>query len=422
MSNNKDKSTIIDESSKKLNKSPKKVLKSDDTQDIKKNVEFNLIEVIMIILMTGIIVSIISSVIVYNNYDKLNNNSVSTNHNRSDLYEFEENYNKIMNNYVEKVDKDKLLDAAIEGMYNYLGDKYSIYISKDNSSSFEETLEGEYTGIGVEITSLYNDKETLIIITKVFKDSPADKAGLKVNDILISLDDVKLDGKDASYVANTIKYGTEPKHKLVVKRNNENIEINIERSYVFINSVHSDVFDNKIGYIKLDTFSTTTTNQVKKAIDSFDNKVNSLIIDVRDNSGGYLNVVHDVASLFIEKDKNIYQMKDRNNNITKYKSTTDIYRKFDKIVVLINGRSASASEILALALKESAGAQLVGEKSYGKGSVQETEILKSGAMVKYTTAYWLSPNGNSINEKGIVPDIIEENPNKQIEKAIEAVK
>lgn len=410
-----EKNKIDKEIKKTKDKVSKKIKK--DSNDVKTTVSFNLLEVIIIILITGIIVSVISSIIVYNNYDKLNTP------NYRDMSKFEENYNKILNNYVEKIDEDELMEAAIKGMYNYLGDDYSMYLEKDDTSSLEEQLKGEYTGIGIEITYLTNEnKESYIVITRVFSNSPAEEAGLKVGDILLELDNESLKDKDVSFVANTIKYGESDTHKLKVKREDKEIEATISRKVVQINSVSSKEVEKGIGYLKIDTFAANTGDLVKNELDKLDNSVKSLIIDLRDNTGGYLTSADEISNIFIEKGKNIYQIKDRNSKVTIYKAKKDIYRKFDKITVLINGNSASAAEILTLALKESAGAKVVGSKSFGKGSVQETEILESGAMVKYTTAYWLSPNGNSINKVGITPDIVVEKEEEQLNAAIKTLK
>ena len=147
-----------------------------------------------------------------------------------------------------------------------------------------------------------------------------------------------------------------------------------------------------------------------------------LMIDLDETicTGGYLQAAYNISDLFIEEGKNIYQLKDRNEKIDIYKAKEGIYKKFNKIVVLIDGQNASASEVLTLALKESAGAVVVGTKSFGKGTVQDTKILESGSMVKYTSAYWLSPNGNSINKVGIEPDILVEDYTKQLDEALSA--
>ena len=383
---------------------------------IKKTTDFNIIEVIVIIIITGIIVSVCSGLIVYKNYDKIYISA--SNEDKDDLNEFIESYDHIVNSYVKEVDKKKLIESAIAGMYSYLEDDYSVYMNKDITDSLQEQLNGKYTGIGVEIT-LTKDKE--IIINQVFSNSPASAAGLKKGDILLKLDDVNLKDKEFKYMSNTIKNGKKDKYTITYKRNNKEYKTTLTRRDVTIESVKSEVHDN-VGYIKIETFSATTSELVKKSLDGFGKNVNSLVIDVRDNTGGYLSAAYSTASLFLKKNSVVYQLKDKNSKITKYEAKNGVYRKFDKIAILINGYSASASEVLTLALKDNLNASVVGIKSFGKGTVQETEILSSGAMVKYTSSYWLGPKGESINEKGIKPDIEEKDTNKQLDRAIESVK
>lgn len=383
---------------------------------IKKTTDFNIVEVIVIIIITGIIVSVCSGLIVYKNYDKIYISA--SNEDKDDLNEFIESYDHIVNSYVKEVDKKKLIESAIAGMYSYLEDDYSVYMNKDITDSLQEQLNGKYTGIGVEIT-LTKDKE--IIINQVFSNSPASAAGLKKGDILLKLDDVNLKDKEFKYMSNTIKNGKKDKYTITYKRNNKEYKTTLTRRDVTIESVKSEVHDN-VGYIKIETFSATTSELVKKSLDGFGKNVNSLVIDVRDNTGGYLSAAYSTASLFLKKNSVVYQLKDKNSKITKYEAKNGVYRKFDKIAILINGYSASASEVLTLALKDNLNASVVGIKSFGKGTVQETEILSSGAMVKYTSSYWLGPKGESINEKGIKPDIEEKDTNKQLDRAIESVK
>lgn len=383
---------------------------------IKKTTDFNIVEVIVIIIITGIIVSVCSGLIVYKNYDKIYISA--SNEDKDDLNEFIESYDHIVNSYVKEVDKKKLIESAIAGMYSYLEDDYSVYMNKDITDSMQEQLNGKYTGIGVEIT-LTKDKE--IIINQVFSNSPASAAGLKKGDILLKLDDVNLKDKEFKYMSNTIKNGKKDKYTITYKRNNKEYKTTLTRRDVTIESVKSEVHDN-VGYIKIETFSATTSELVKKSLDGFGKNVNSLVIDVRDNTGGYLSAAYSTASLFLKKNSVVYQLKDKNSKITKYEAKNGVYRKFDKIAILINGYSASASEVLTLALKDNLNASVVGIKSFGKGTVQETEILSSGAMVKYTSSYWLGPKGESINEKGIKPDIEEKDTNKQLDRAIESVK
>lgn len=386
------------------------------SRDIKKSAEFNLVEVIVIILITGIIVSVASGLIVFKNYDKLS--SVVSN-SSSELSEFNKAYDHIVNSYVKDVDKEKLINAAIDGMYTYLNDEYSVYMDKETTESLEQRLDGEYSGVGIEITTDVQSKK--IIVSKVFSGSSAMEAGLKVGDQLIALDGVLLEGKESNYVSNTIKNSKNDTFKVKYLRDSKEYETVLKRKMVTIDSVISKEYDN-VGYIQIQTFSATTSKQVKNKINSFSNSIDSIIIDVRNNTGGYLSAAYEIADYFIEKGKPIYQLKDRNSKITKYNAKSGVLKNFKGISVLINGFSASASEVLTLALKESANATIIGVKSYGKGTVQEKDVLSSGAMVKYTTAYWLSPKGNSINGLGIKPDIEVKDTDEQLNKAISLLK
>ena len=401
----------------KVKRPVRKVTKKEEITVIKKSIDFSLVEVIIIVLITGLVVSVASGLIVYNNYDKINNIPVAS---KGDLDEVYKHYNMILNEYVEEVDKDELIDAAISGMYEYLGDEYSMYINEQDTSDLEEQLQGEYKGVGIEITTKYDDNENpTIVINRVIKDSPAEEAGLKKGDII-----TKVDGEvmmDANQVSNTIKGGNKESYEITYIRDGKENTLTLTRKKVFINSVTSEVY-GKVGYIKIETFSATTEDQVTKALDTFDKNVKSLVIDLRDNTGGYLDTAYEVSNLFLEKGKVVYQLRGRDGIATSYKADTGVYRKFDQIVVIINENSASAAEILTLALKESAGAKVVGVKSYGKGTVQQTGNLNSGSMVKFTTSYWLSPKGNSINKVGIKPDVVVEDEEKQLDEAIKAAK
>lgn len=395
----------------------KKQTVEEEIQIVKKTADFSLIEVIVIVLITGIVVSVASGLIVYNNYDKLNEKVVVE---KDEFAEFYENYNKILNNYVEEVDRKELIDAAISGMYNYLGDEYSTYLDQTNTNDLEEQLHGEYTGIGVEITTLIDENQKQYVkVNKVFKNSPAEEAGLKAGDIITKVDGVEM--IDANQISTTIKGGSKESYEITYIRDGKENVLTLTKKKVFINSVNGQIYDN-VGYIKIDTFSATTESQLKEIIDKYDSKVTSLVIDLRDNTGGYLDTAYSVSDLFLERGKVIYQLKDRTGKITEYKAESGVYRKFNKIVVLINENSASASEILTLALKESFGATVVGVKSFGKGTVQETGSLSSGSMIKYTTSYWLSPKGNSINKIGITPDIEVKDEEEQLQEALKVAK
>ena len=419
---NKKKTKVKSSEIKEEKKEKRRIIrkkKKEETDVINKTVEFNLLEVIIIILITGIAVSITSGLIVYNNYDKLfiNDNSNS----KEELSEFIGIYNEIIDNYVEEVDKKELIEYAISGMYSYLGDDYSVYLNKDDTETLEETLEGEYTGIGVEMVTHYDEEgnPTETLVNRVFSNSPAQEAGLLPGDVLLKVDNEDI--VDANWVADNVKKGSKDSYEITYSRNGEEKTVTLVKKKVQIDSVSFANYD-EVGYIKIDTFSNVTYSQVVKALDNLDANTKSLVIDLRDNTGGYLQASHNIADLFIEKDKVVYQLKGRDEIAKEFKTNAGVYKTFDKVVVLINGQTASASEILTLALKENIGAKVVGTKSFGKGTVQDTKILESGSMVKYTSSYWLSPNGNSINKVGIEPDILVENPEEQLESAITAAK
>ena len=379
---------------------------------------FNLIEVVVIVIITSLIVSIVSGLLVYKNYYKIS--IPSEKRSNDDLSEFIENYNYIKDNYVESVDDKKLMEGAIKGMFNELNDGYSMYLSEDDTSDLDEQLSGEYTVIGFDIVSELNHEDRYTTrINRVFKYTPASEAGLKAGDIILTIDGVEVES--SQMLADTIKKGNKESFTITYERDGKQKTVTIKRKRIYIESVTSKTYGD-VGYIKLDTFSATTEEQVSNIIKSFDKNIKSLVIDVRDNSGGYLSSAYETADLFIPRGKTIYQLKDNKNDIEKFYAKSGVIREFKNIAVLINSASASASEILALALKENVGAKIVGIKSYGKGTVQETRRLSSGAMVKYTMAYWLSPDGNSINKVGIKPDIEEANIDNQIERAIKAVK
>lgn len=361
-----------------------------------RSASFNLLEVIIIIIMTSLVVGVSTGVIVYKNYKS---DVGITESDGKYFKELKKAYDNIINGYVEKVDEAKLIDAAIEGMYNYLGDPYTSYIDQSSTDDLTDRLNGEYTGIGVEITKI----EEGIIVINVFENGPAYNAGIEPGDILVKLNGNDITNSSAADVSNSIKKSNQSSVELSVLRDGITITKTVNIKNVNVPSVSKENF-NDTGYIKIDTFSNTTYTQFKEALEALEkNNINGLVIDVRNNGGGYLNSAAEIAELFIEKGKNIYGLENKKGK-TFYEDNTKTKRNY-KIAVLINSSSASASEILASALKESYGATIIGTTSYGKGTVQETSKLSSGGMVKYTTAYWLTPNGNSVNNVGIKPDI-----------------
>lgn len=320
----------------------------------------------------------------------------------SELKEFVDTYNDIVNNYYDKVNKEELIDAGIKGMINYLDDPYAIYFDGTSSTNFNQTLEGNYEGVGIEVT-LDNNK---VKITKVFADTPAKKAGIKVGDYITKVNGESVEGKSLSDVVSLIKNAKNKEVEITITRDNQEKAMKVTRTTVDMPYTSSKVYEEngkKIGYLKIEMFSNNITKQVKKELESLKKKnIDKLVIDVRDNPGGYLTQVTEILSLFMTKKDVIYQLQTKNNKEKVYSTSSKATYSYP-VVVLINENSASASEILASAFKETYGAEVVGVNSYGKGTVQKTGDLNNGDTIKYTVQKWLTPKGNWINEKGVTP-------------------
>ena len=318
-----------------------------------------------------------------------------------ELAKFVDAYDAIVNNYYKEVDKDKLVESAINGMVSSIGDEYTSYSDKDVTDNFNEAVNGKYMGIGALIMKSEND----LVIYKVFEDSPSYKAGLKDGDIILKLDDKDTKDMSVNDIASIVKNDRNKEVKLLVKRGEENLDITIVKDMVELPVVSGKVInhnDKKIGYISLSIFSSVASEQFNKELVKLEKEgISGLVIDVRGNSGGYLTTVTDIASYFLKKGDIIYKL-EVNDKVTVRKDKTKESRDYP-VAVLIDKNSASASEILASSIKESYNGYVVGTNSYGKGTVQQTLVLSDGSMIKYTIEKWLTPLGNWINEEGVIP-------------------
>lgn len=318
-----------------------------------------------------------------------------------ELAKFVDAYDAIVNNYYKEVDKDKLVESAINGMVSSIGDEYTSYSDKDVTDNFNEAVNGKYMGIGALIMKSEND----LVIYKVFEDSPSYRAGLKDGDIILKLDDKDTKDMSVNDIARIVKNDGNKEVKLLVKRGEENLDITIVKDMVELPVVSGKVInhnDKKIGYISLSIFSSVASEQFNKELVKLEKEgISGLVIDVRGNSGGYLTTVTDIASYFLKKGDIIYKL-EVNDKVTVRKDKTKESRDYP-VAVLIDKNSASASEILASSIKESYNGYVVGTNSYGKGTVQQTLVLSDGSMIKYTIEKWLTPLGNWINEEGVIP-------------------
>ena len=349
----------------------------------------------------------------------------------NDLSKFVDTYYAIKDNYYGELDNEKLVDSAIKGMISAVGDEYTSYSDTDDADNFKQTVSGIYEGIGCTVGVNLDNK---IVVVDMFKDSPAEKAGLKLGDIIIKIDGEDFVGKSSTDMSNYVKSSKNSKVVLTIIRDEETMELDVERKKIEIPYVSGEVItknDTKIGYIDISLFSSTIYDQFKRELEELEKEnISGLVIDVRGNSGGYLSGVTDILNLFLKKGDVIYQLESGNKKQIK-KDTTKEKRDY-QVAVLVNGGSASASEILASVIKESYNGYVVGTKTYGKGTVQQTTTLPDGSMVKYTVQKWLTPNGNWVNEVGVEPtDTVEldisyaENPimenDNQLQKALELV-
>jgi len=331
--------------------------------------------------------------------------------NTDKLVKVEQAYDLILNRYVEKVDQNQLVEGAIQGMLSVLKDPYSVYMDKDTAKQFTQTLESSFEGIGAEVGM----EDGKIVIVSPFKNSPAEKAGIKPHDQILKVDGKSVQGLDLSKATLKIrgKKGTTVELQIARKGLKDPLTIDVKRDEIPLETVHSSVKKEdgkKIGYIEITTFSEDTAADFKKDLKALENDhIKGLILDVRGNPGGLLDSVGEILKEFVPKDQPYVQIEQRNGNKQRFFSTLTKKKDYP-VVVLVNKGSASASEILAGGLKEADGYKLVGETSFGKGTVQQAIPMGDGSNIKLTLAKWLTPDGNWIHKKGIKPDVAIKQP------------
>lgn len=354
---------------------------------------FNFSEVIIIMIIAIMFGFLLGNIV---NFVVFSDNSSSN----DELNELVSTYDNIVNNYYEDVDKEELIDAGIQGMINYLDDPYATYFSGDASDDFNEELSGTYDGIGIEVML----KDGVVSVGNVFEDSPASKVGIKVGDIITKVNDTDINGKSLTEVVSMIN--SKKKAKITINREGEELSFELSKDTIETPVVDSEIYESnnkKIGYIKIDIFNSNSYKQFNSALKKLEkNNIEGLVIDVRDNPGGYLSEVKNILSLFLNKKQVLYQLQTKNKTEKVYGTKKSVDRDYP-VSVIINDESASASEILASAFKESYGSHIVGINSYGKGTVQSASDLNSGDTIKYTVQKWLTPDGNWVNDKGVVP-------------------
>jgi len=341
-------------------------------------------------------------------------------------------YNKLQQNFInpDKIDDQKVIYGAIKGMAETLGDPYTDFFDPEQAKRFQQDLSGSFEGIGVEVGL----KKGLLTVIAPLDGTPGQKAGLKPGDIILKIKDKDTSSMTTEEAVSLIRGPKGTSVTLTVIRDtwDKSKDITITRDTIKIESMKWNLIEPDIAYIKINQFNESVSSDFKKAVIEISaNPAKKIILDLRDDPGGYLEVAQDVAGWFLNNGQTVTiedYGKNREQQIYKAEGT-GIFTNYP-MVVLINEGSASASEILAGALRDNRGIKLIGDKSFGKGSVQRVVDLKGGAFLKITVAKWLTPKGNSISDVGLDPDVkisiteqdAELQKDPQMNKALEIIK
>lgn len=400
---------------------------------------YKVYKIIMLVVLTAFITFLITSITMYNYFNGSGeekfifsdlNNTVTNEGIDSAI----EKYRALIDKYfLGEVDEDALKQGAIKGYIDALGDPYTEYISAEDMKNYTEDLMGNFVGIGIYMVK-DEDVDRIKVLSPI-KNTPAEKAGIQPGDYIIKVDGTEYKADDMSKAADLIKGEEGSTVKLEILRGTETLEFEIKREKIVTNPVISKTLNNNIGYIEITSFDEDTAKQFKEEFDKLQKQnIKSLIIDLRNNGGGIVDEATAIADYIADKGSTLLITTDKNQKeeITKAKQDPIINMP---IVILVNDNTASASEILAGALKDLNKATLVGVKTYGKGVIQGVMTLKDGSGLKLTTEEYMTPNREKINKKGIEPNEevklpetvknvmnVKEEEDTQLKKAIEQLK
>ncbi len=330
--------------------------------------------------------------------------------------------------YIGDVDEKKVMDETIKGYVNGLDDEYSEYMTAEEWEEYQINTLGNYVGIGIYMTQ---DVAGNVVVIEPIEGSPAEAAGLQANDYIVEVDGESVIGQDTAKVSSKIKGEEGTMVKLKVIRDNQYVTIDVERKAIKVYHVKNEMLENNIGYIKLSTFDEGCSDEFETAFKDLQGKgAQKLIIDLRDNTGGLVDEALKIADMIVPKDKKLLITKNSKGEKETTVAKQDVMIDMD-IIVLVNGYSASASEILVGCLQDNKEAQIVGTTTYGKGVIQNVFSLSDGSVLKLTTAEYFTPNETQINKKGINPDFAvqlvpeaegQEEIDEQLNKALEMLK
>ena len=402
---------------------------------MEENKKQKIYKIIMLIFVTALVTALITSVVVYNYATNGNSMKITSSSTATDLEKSISKFKKIIDEYyLGDVDEEKLKEGALKGDIEAIGDEYTEYYTKEEMDSFEEDTLGNFTGIGIYMVK--DTENNVIKVLTPIDGTPAYNAGIQPGDIISKVDGVEYTGEQMTEAANKIKGEVGTTVKLGIIRGTENLELEIKRENIKINHVEGKTIDNNIGYLKLSTFDEGCADEFKQKYDELNaNKnIKALVVDLRNNGGGLVEEALNIADYFTDKDSKLLITVDKKEKEEIRKAKQSKYINVP-VVVLINENTASASEILAGALRDNGIAKIVGTKSYGKGVIQEVLTLQDGTGIKITTNEYFTPNKTKINKVGIEPDetvnlpetvknvlTVEEKDDTQLQKAEEILK
>lgn len=392
-------------------------------------------KMIMLVLIVIIVTSLVTA---FTTYQYLSNNGISYSKvNTTSLegleYTLSQFRSELEKKYIGEINDEELIEGAIKGYVDALGDPYTTYYTKKEMKTIMEETNGNFVGIGVYMTK--DLEKNAILIIKPIENSPAEKAGILPGDLITKVDDVEYTGDKLEEASNKIRGEEGTKVKLEIYRNGETKTFELTRTKVVVSHVTTKVLNNDIGYIAISDFEGECASEFETKYKQLEKQgIKKLIIDIRNNGGGIVDEALKIANMLVDKDSTLLITKDKSDKEEITKATEKPIINIPT-VVLVNEYSASASEILAGALKDNGKATLVGTKTYGKGIIQELHQLSDGSGLKITVSEYYTPNHNAIHKIGITPDVevdlsedvkqqttIQEKDDNQLQKAIEILK
>lgn len=312
-------------------------------------------------------------------------------------------YDELNEKYYKDLDPEKTVQGAIDGLFTSLDDPYSDYMDAEESEQFNADLSSSFEGIGAEIQAAGG----YIKVVSPIKNSPAERAGILPEDLILEVDGQSLQGYTASEAVLLIRgeKGTNVTLKVQREGLDSPIEVVIERAEIPMETVYGELLEGGVAHLQITSFNDDTYNELVKYLEQYEKEgMTSIVLDMRQNPGGYLHVASNIANLFVPAGENILQTEEKNKPAEALKATEG--KKYDlPVAILIDNGSASASEIVAAALNETIDAPIVGLTSFGKGTMQAAESMTDGSTLKFTTGKWLTPDGNWVNETGVKPTV-----------------